>query len=103
MPGTVRCQRCGDAGFVKRDDLPVAHPDFGGAVPCPECEGARKARNPRAENLWFLERDRAERERLRPCRVEQDAERAIGAAERALADGRAAEGARSRWSPPMPG
>lgn len=64
VPASVRCQTCGDAGVVKGDDLPVHHPDFGAATPCPHCEGALKPRNRPAEALWHLRREQATRPRL---------------------------------------
>lgn len=64
MPGTVRCNRCGDAGWLRNDTLAVGQAGFGIAYPCPDCEGARKARNPVAEYRWFLARDKATMPRL---------------------------------------
>lgn len=66
--GSVGCLTCGDAGFVKRD-VPVSHPEFGRAIPCPHCEGAKKPRNHKAEYLAFLERDHATQPPLPPAGV----------------------------------
>ena len=49
-----RCERCGGAGFVRRD-VPVGHPDFGRAFPC-ACHAERndEARRTRLERLSQL-------------------------------------------------
>lgn len=72
--GTVGCLTCMDAGFV-RLDVPVAHPQFGEAIPCPHCDGAKKPRDHKAEYLAFLRRDKEEIARLQPYREQQAAER----------------------------
>jgi hypothetical protein len=72
--GTVGCLTCMDAGFVRRD-VPVAHPEFGMAIPCPHCDGAKKPRDHKAEYLAFLRQEKAEIERLAPYREEAAARR----------------------------
>jgi DNA replication protein DnaC len=53
------CQICGGVGFVRRE-VPLEHPDFGKAVPCPcverESHGTRVARLQRYSNLGPLTR-----------------------------------------------
>lgn len=68
--GSVACRTCNDAGFVRLSDLDVSHEHFGAAIPCPHCEGARKPRNHHAEEMAYIEVDRAERDRLAPYREE---------------------------------
>jgi DNA replication protein DnaC len=56
----VRCGRCRDSGFTRRRGLQVGDPDFGKAIPCPDCnteageealaDRVRRARIPDA--LW---------------------------------------------------
>jgi hypothetical protein len=95
----VQCQTCGDAGFVKRDNLQPSHPHFGMAIPCPHCAGATKPRNRHAEELAFVQRDQATRPPLPPLEnapLRGETEK-IG--RRLRPD---EEGAHSRWSPPMP-
>jgi hypothetical protein len=68
--GTVGCLTCMDAGFVHLD-VPVSHPQFGMAIPCPHCDGAKKPRNARAEAMASVEHEHEERARLAPYREEQ--------------------------------
>jgi hypothetical protein len=39
------CQACKDMRFVTRD-LPVDHPQFGKAIPCPKCNRGTKESQP---------------------------------------------------------
>jgi DNA replication protein DnaC len=49
-----RCERCGDAGFLRRD-VPVGHPDFGRAFPCAcRTEVVQDVRRERLERLSHL-------------------------------------------------
>jgi hypothetical protein len=95
--GSVGCRTCGDAGFVRRDGLAVSHPDFGKAIPCPHCDGAKKPRDLHSEAKWYalghtaIPRAEAADGPLRPIvdRVAQD----LRPDE---------EGAYSTWTAPMP-
>lgn len=39
------CPTCKDMRFVTRD-LPVAHPQFGKAIPCPKCNRSARESQP---------------------------------------------------------
>jgi hypothetical protein len=45
--GTRVCPTCGNAGVVTHN-VPVHHPDFGRAFPCPDCDGGQRAVHLRA-------------------------------------------------------
>lgn len=51
IPGLPHCGTCHDKGFVTHR-VPIEHPDFGKAFPCPDCAGGKLAEQRRLDALF---------------------------------------------------